>query len=149
MTDGPVIGGDNLPHTGKGSKLKITGNTNKKVKIKKIEIHEDKIKIAEGTLMTKNWHTIYYRDIRSFDKGIMKDKIVTDSNDYSISGGTVLATYETYIRHRIEQSQQSGGETSGGGSTTSDAEELEKFAELNEKGVISDEELEQKKDEIL
>lgn len=150
-----------LEFTATGGKVRISGNTNERTHCGKVKVYNDKIVIEQkGALLSKGSITVKYSNIDSISLSTMnKLHIVTESNDYYVSllrapsytGGAKAGV--KYIRKQIENIQGRPTEVNLNDKNKNEirsvADEIEKLAELNDRGILTDEEFEQKKQELL
>lgn len=148
--------------TASGNKVRISGNTNEKTRCGEIKVYDDRMEIQQkGTFRSKGYITVMFSDINSISVSSKaagsKLHVVTESNDYKVSmfhsSGEKPSETVDRIRGLIREVQSSptevsvtGGDGTGGNSV---AEEIEKLADLNDRGVLTDEEFEKKKNELL
>jgi hypothetical protein len=137
-------------YTGKGNKVRIEGNTEEKTYCGKIKFYRDKMEIQQkGNFLSKGWITIHYKNIESITTSTtQKLKIVTNANDYYVS---LFSSNNTniigWVKERVNEIQNPGGNNES--SQDSVADEIRKLAELNEEGILTDEEFERKKQDLL
>lgn len=135
-------------YTVSGNKVRIEGNTNERTKCGKVKVYKDRIEIQQkGMLLSGGWITVDYTEIKSISVSMTaKLKIVTEANDYYVSAfGSPRAVdkMKEYVRNaKSEQPTSNSG-------TNSVADELEKLADLKDRGVLTEQEFEQKKEELL
>ncbi|WP_418279796.1 hypothetical protein [Halorubrum sp. DTA98] len=144
-TNNPNDQGPQPIYSGKGGKVRIEGNTKQRENCGGVEVYEGKIKVEKKGMINRSWITIPISEIRSVDSTVFgKVSIVTDANDYTISGCSIATQLVDFV-NKWEDESNRGNQ----GDAISAAEGIERFAELNEKGIISDEEFEKKKEELL
>ena len=132
-------------YSGKGNKVRIEGNTKQRENCGGVEVYDDKIKIQKKGMINRSWITIPISEIQSIDSTALgKVSIVTEANDYKIS----LCSIDTQLVNYVNEWEDNPNRENQGDNISA-AEEIEKFAELNKKGIISDEEFESKKDDLL
>jgi len=152
-TNNPTSSGPEPIYSGTGNKVRIEGNTKQRENCGGVEVWDDKIRVQKKGMINRSWITIPIEEIQSVDSTTFgKVSIVTDANDYTIS----LCSIDTQLVNHVKKWKEGSNEGSNDESNNvtrvagiSAAEEIEKFAELNERGVITDEEFEQKKQELL
>lgn len=150
--------------TARGNKVKISGNTDEKTRCGDIDIYKNRLEIEQkGTIRQKGWITIMFSKIDSISVSSKlsgsKLHIVTRSNDYKVSMFHATSRNEKpaetveEIRKLIREVNSSPTDVNitnsnelGGGSV---ADEIEKLADLKERGVLSEEEFEKKKRDLL
>lgn len=144
-TSKPNDSGPQPIYSGKGGKVRIEGNTKQRENCGGVEVYENKLKVQKKGMINRSWITIPINEIQSVDTTVFgKVSIVTEANDYKISGCSIAPQLVKFVN---EWEDEPNTATQGDGFSA--AEEIEKFAELNEKGIISDKEFEDKKEELL
>ncbi|EMA22059.1 hypothetical protein C435_05513 [Haloarcula marismortui ATCC 33799] len=113
-------------------------------------MYEDKIKIQQkGTVMSKGWVTVRFDDVVDIQKSSLgKVKFVTNRQDVSVTGldGPTAVKIAEQILGYLENKKNKRENV---GTSGSNADEIAKFAKLREQGVISEEEFQKKKNELL
>lgn len=136
--------------TTRGKKVRVAGNTNEKTNCGKIEVYEDRIKIQQkGVLMSKGWITVRFDNIVDIQKSSLgKMTFMTNRQDVSVTGlgGPTTIKITEQIADYLETKTNRNQSVS---SSNSNADEIAKFAKLKAQGVISEEEFQKKKDELL
>lgn len=136
--------------TTRGKKVRIAGNTNEKTNCGKIEVYENRIKIQQkGALMSKGWITVRFDNIVDIQKSSLgKMTFMTNRQDVSVTGlgGPTAVKIAEQIADYLENKTN---RNKSDNPSNSSAEEIAKFAKLKAQGVISEEEFQKKKDELL
>jgi len=136
--------------TTRGKKVRLAGKTNEKTNCGKVEVYEDRIKIQQkGAVMSKGWITVRFDDIADIQKSSLgKVKFVTNRQDVSVTGlgGPTAVKIAEQILDYLENKKNKRENI---GTSGSNADEIAKFAKLKEQGVISEEEFQKKKNELL
>lgn len=144
--------------TTRGKEVRLAGNTQEKTNCGRVEIYSDKISIQQkGALMSKGWVTVSFDDIVDVQMSSLgKLRLMTNRQDVAVTGlggptGTkILEHIRDYLEQQKEQAQQRQAELDQQTrSPQSAADEIAKFAKLKEQGILSEEEFQQKKDELL
>lgn len=138
-------------HTVRANKVRIEGNTNERTNCGKVKVYKDRLEIQQkGMLLSGGWITIDYSEVKSISQSMTgKLKIVTEANDYYVSAfgaPRVVEKMKEYVKDAKSQPQQVSTSDSGPDSV---ADELEKLADLKERGVLTEEEFEQQKNQLL
>jgi len=140
-------------HSGKGGKVRIKGNKYERINCGGVEIYEDKIKIQKKGMVNQSWITVPIHEIHSVDSTAFgKVSIVTDANDYKISGCSIATQLVKFVNEWKEnpiKDSENKPDHKPQNDTVSAAEEVEKLAELNERGIITDEEFKKKKEDLI
>ncbi|WP_144060706.1 SHOCT domain-containing protein [Salinarchaeum sp. Harcht-Bsk1] len=138
----------------RGGKVRISGNTNERTFCGKIKIFDDRMEIQQrGNVFSKGWITIPYSEIKSISQSTLgKLTVVTESNDYKVSGFSGKNTRKDPVKE-IKKQMGRGSDSKSANqeldSPQSVADEIEKLADLNERGALTDEEFQEKKEELL
>jgi len=144
--------------TTRGNEVRLAGNTQEKTNCGKVEIYSDKISIQQkGALMSKGWITVRFDDIVDIQMSSLgKLRLMTNRQDIAVTGlggptGTkILEHILDYLEQKKAQVKKEKGDLEQQvGNPQSAADEIKKFAKLKEEGIISEEEFQQKKDELL
>lgn len=148
--------------TTRGKKVKIEGKTRERTNCGKIEVYSDKIKIQQkGTIMSKGWITLQFDNIYDIQvSSLGKMTFMTNRKNVSVTGlggptGTKLLEHmrdymqnkQNKLEKKVEKREKNMSKNST--STNSSADKIAKFAKLKEDGVITEEEFQKKKDELL
>jgi len=107
--------------------------------------------------MSKGWITVRFDDIVDIQMSSLgKLRLMTNRQDIAVTGlggptGTkILEHILDYLEQKKAQVKKEKGDLEQqAGNPQSAADEIKKFAKLKEEGIISEEEFQQKKDELL
>lgn len=147
--------------TTRGKKVRVSGNSNEKTNCGRVEVYSDKIKIQQkGRLMSKGWVTVNFDDIVDVQMSSLgKLKLRTNRQDVAVTGvggpaGTkILKHMRDYLENKKNEIERKNAKmedrVENAQNTGSSADEIAKFAKLKEEGIISEEEFQEKKDELL
>ncbi|WP_049994988.1 PH domain-containing protein [Halapricum salinum] len=148
--------GEKVHYLSTGNRFSINGEEKQTMKLR-LALTDRRILLKrKQKLIGNEQQTFNYEDISSVNlrKGMVFKKIAieTQSATYGIGvtnshDSNELQAMVNFIREKSRSSR--GAQDGSAGGETDPLDRIDKLKELNEKGAISDEEFEQKKDDLL
>jgi hypothetical protein len=148
--------GEKVHYLSTGTRFSINGEDKQTMKLRLVLTDRQILLKRKQGLISNEQQTFNYEDISTVNlqKGMVFKKIaiemqsatygigVTDSHD-----SDELQAMVEFIREKSRSSRETQGGSAGG--ETDPLNRIDQLKQLNEKGAISDEEFEQKKDDLL
>lgn len=145
-----------LQFSARGNYVKITGNTNEKTHCGGVKVYEDKIEISKkGAILPKGTITIPLSTVDNVSSSGtlgMHLTISAQGNDYKISsfsGKSGSITASEAAERIMDLARTPNNSESSSNDSIGVADEIEKLADLRDRGILTDEEFEKKKKDLL
>ena len=148
--------GEKVHYLSTGSRLSINGEDKQTIKLRLGLTDRQILLKRKHNLIGTEQQTFYYEDISSVNlrKGMVFKKIAieTQSGTYGIGvtdshDSDELQAMVEFIREKSRSSRETRGRSAAG--ETDPLDRIDQLKQLNEKGAISDEEFEEKKNNLL
>jgi hypothetical protein len=148
--------GEKVHYLSTGSRFSINGEDKQTIKLRLVLTDRQILLKRKHNLIGNEQQTFNYEDISSVNlrKGMVFKKIAIETQSATYGVGVTdshdsdeLQAMVEFIREKSRSSRETQGGSAAG--ETDPLDRIDQLKQLNEKGAISDEEFEEKKDDLL